>query len=64
MFIIAYKRHGDLNCEAHHIGPFKDHDAAYEYLCKLPAIGHAPEGVRADGFKYIIELQKPDDLTA
>lgn len=60
MFIVIYKPHGSLNMETRHIGPFKEYDEAYEYLCKLPAIGYPPEGIRDDGFKYIAALENTD----
>lgn len=58
-FIVIYRPHGALNCETQHIGPFPSHDEAYEYLCKLPAIG-INYGGENPGVKYVEELIAPE----
>lgn len=59
MFIVIYRPHGVLHIETKHFGPFTTHEAAYDYLCSLPAIGQAEDG-EEDGCKYTEELENPD----
>jgi len=61
MHMVIFREHGKLNLETAYIGPFADADAAFEYLCELPALGFVPQGENP-GVKYIVELQAPDML--
>lgn len=58
MFIVIYRKHGELNMDTKHIGPFNDHDSAYEHLCTIPAIGICGE-YENQGCKHIVELRNP-----
>lgn len=61
MFIVVYRPHNTLHCETKYFGPFQSHDDAYDYLCKLPAIGaHFPpeNGCGNSGVKTIESLTK------
>lgn len=65
MFIIHFKRAGQLNIEALFVGPFMSHGAAYDALCAMPAPVALPEdedqAEASPGFKYIEELTTPQD---
>lgn len=53
--IVVFRRHGALNCETQHIGPFDGQDAAYEALCAMPALGPCPPDQNS-GVKYVQQL--------
>ena len=55
MYIVIYRAHGQLNCETKYYGPFISHEAAYEKLCSLPALGLA--GDLDSGEKHVQELE-------
>lgn len=60
MFIVIFRPHNELNCTTRHIGPFSL-NAAYDYLCSLPALGVHERGGIIDnsGVKYIEPLEMP-----
>lgn len=57
-WIVVFKAHGQMNCETQYIGPFTGHDAAYEALCALPALGHEPSDCTAPGHKFVQPLTR------
>lgn len=63
--IVIYRPHGKLNIETKFYGPFDDYDAAYDFLCTLPAIGYqfTQEEIDNPGCKYTAQLEEPGDRT-
>jgi hypothetical protein len=59
MYIVRYRRHGELNVETKHYGPFKHHHKAERFLATLPALGVCPEGENP-GEKWIVDVLNPD----
>ena len=63
MWIVVYRPHNALNIETQFYGPFVGHDAAYDFLCTLPALGwhqvDADTAVDNPGVKYCQELESP-----
>ena len=56
MFIVVYRPHGAATTD--YYGVFDLFDDAYEFLCKLPAIGQRLEGEQS-GYKFVEELTTP-----
>ena len=61
MFIVIYRPHNMLNCETQHVGPFADHNSAYDFACTLPALGiYREDGeLNNPGVKYVEPLKRP-----
>lgn len=59
MWVVIFRRHGELNCDTRYIGPFANFDAAYEHLCSLPALGatQTHEEHLRPGVKHIVKVE-------
>lgn len=56
MFIVIYRKTGELNLDTKHYGPFTDFDLAYEFLCELPNCSNENPVCDSTGVKYVQEL--------
>jgi len=56
MFIVVYRKNGEMYLDTKYYGTFPDFDSAYEFLCELPNCENENPVCDSVGVKYVQEL--------